>query len=177
MSELGDCDVSIGLPVWKGNDGSWFASRLPSDMRLWQGKPSAGTERFEDATFEQQELLQRQILEIEAPPIHGAPIAFAFYVSVCPPENSPRSLSAFPSLSDSIKSFGMEAAIRIAFGMTPETAMDSTEAQPRRAPWWRRLFFSRKPQQSILTSGFAEVITLLAKATAKLVDAMRLASN
>ena len=38
-----------------------------------------------DANLEQQELLRANIREIEAPPIHGAPIAFAFYVSVRPP--------------------------------------------------------------------------------------------
>ncbi len=106
----------------------------------------------EDANLEQQEILRSSIRGIEAPPIYDAPIAFAFYVSLHPPEDTPRSVSTFSSLSDSIKSVGMEAAIREALGMTPksETAKDSTGTQPKRAPWWRRLLFGRKQQSSMI---------------------------
>lgn len=104
-----------------------------------------------DATFDQQELLRKQISEIQVPPIQESPIAFAFYISMQPVVDDEHALYAFPSLNASIKSSGMEAAIREAFDMTPqaETATASVEPASRRAAWWRRLLFGRKPQQSI----------------------------
>ncbi len=108
-----------------------------------------------DAIFEQQEMLREQIHEIEAPPIYASPIAFAIFIRMRPVDATQGSLSVFPSLSAAIKSYGLEAALREAFGMSlgAQAAKTSIEPKPRQIPWWRRLFIGRAPQQLICPSG------------------------
>jgi len=105
-----------------------------------------------DADFEQAQLLRKQISEIAAPPIHTAPIAFAFYMRIRAAEDPQRTLSTFPSLSDSIKSRGIESALREALGMTTDSdaAKQAHHSEPKRASWWRMLLFRRKLQPTVL---------------------------
>jgi tetratricopeptide (TPR) repeat protein len=104
-----------------------------------------------DATVDPLELLRNQLDKLSTPPIIEAPIAFAFYVSINPVDNSERSLSMFPSLSRSIESLSMEAAIRQTFGMKPilKKANRLTAPKLRLMTWWQRLFTDWKSPSKI----------------------------
>jgi tetratricopeptide (TPR) repeat protein len=105
-----------------------------------------------DARFEQRELLIRQIAKIEVPPVQESPVAFAYYVQMRPTSVDPeRSLTAFPSLKESITSLGIDAALRAAFDMAPvhESPMASAADRPQRTRWWEFLFWWRTPKPPI----------------------------
>lgn len=108
------------------------------------------------ANVDQLEFLCKQISGIDAPPIHQAPIAFAFYIRIRPVDDTKRSLSTFPSLTATIKSLGMESAIRRAFRLPThaKAVKRGLESARKFASWWRELFsFARKLQQ---TNGHAK---------------------
>ncbi|MDX1929648.1 MAG: tetratricopeptide repeat protein, partial [Pirellulaceae bacterium] len=104
-----------------------------------------------DANIDQLELLRNQLNELRMPLINEAPIAFGLYVSMQPVDNSQRLLSLFPSLTGSIKSLGMEAAICQAFDLPtgPKKDKRSKTLRPHQATWWQRLFTGWKSKSSI----------------------------
>ncbi len=100
-----------------------------------------------DATSDQFEQLSKQIREIQAPPIHDGPIAFAFLVHIRHVNDEERSLSVFPSLSQSMKSLGVDEAIRQAFGMAPAPdTVTRREPEFTTTTWWHRLLLWRRPK-------------------------------
>lgn len=97
--------------------------------------------------------LIKRIDQIATPPIHHSPVAFAVYKRRRSGDGSTEPLVAFPRLTASIQTIGLELAIYRAFGVPLPTYAAHTPGlvDTESATWWRRLLACWKPSTAIPT--------------------------
>ena len=96
-----------------------------------------------DSPFSERDQLLSILRSVTAPPIHHAPIAFAFLLRGKYLTEPERSFVMFPSLADPIKSIGMEETLRCHFAGQDFSVPKKSHREGQTA-WWQRLLVSLK---------------------------------